>query len=429
MNGRFLFAMAVAAGSLAAQSVTSEVNKELPSWLRIGGEYRARFEGFLDRGFDAGADDGYFLNRLRINVRIQPVSWMKFVFQGQDSRAFFNQKVPDAAPYANPMDLRLGYVEFGDTDHNPVSVRAGRQELNFGDQRLLGSTPWTNVARSFDAVRLTLRHEGYRLDVFASSVVNPSPTAFDRPQAGNDLHGLYGGIEKLVPDAVIEPYVLWRLAPRQLAESGVTANLDSKTAGVRWVGKIRGAMDYGIEMADQTGALGPDRVRAWAGHWVTGYTLPGHAWRPRFSVEYNYASGDRNPHDGYRGTFDQLYPTGHDKYGVTDQVGWRNIRDFRLGWDAKPARRLTAWTNYHNWWLASARDALYTASGAVLVPKTDGSAGTHVGQEIDLQGMYAISDQMQAGVGIGHIFPGEFLDHTTPGKSYTYPYVMLNYSF
>ena len=59
----------------------------------------------------------------------------------------------------------------------------------------------------------------------------------------------------------------------------------------------------------------------------------------------------------------------------------------------------------------------------------DGSAGTRVGQEIDLQGAYALSRQIQVTAGMGHIFPGEFLKGTTPGKGYTYPFVMLNYTF
>lgn len=406
---RFLVVAAFAARIVCAQTV-----------LQIGVEERARWEGVWDRNFTEGQTDGYFLNRFRINLTVKPASWIKFVLQGQDSRVYFNQLIPDAAPYFNPLDLRLGYVELGDVERRPISLRAGRQELTFGDQRLIGASPWSNVARTFDAVRVTLRHDGYRLDVFASSVVNPSPSAFDKPQAGNNLHGLYGGIEKLVPGAVIEPYLLWRIAP----------NLDSKTTGVRWVGKAPRGIDYGVEIAAQTGRSADDRVRAWAGHWVTGYTLPVSSWKPRLSVEYNYATGDHDPHDGRAGTFDQLYATGHDKMGVTDQVGWRNIRNLRVGFDAKPVAKLTCWVNYHNWWLADAHDALYSATGSVAVAAaaTTGS-GLHAGQELDAQGSYAWSKHAQAGVGMGHIFPGEFLRRATPGRSYTYPYASLLFTF
>ena len=59
---------------------------------------------------------------------------------------------------------------------------------------------------------------------------------------------------------------------------------------------------------------------------------------PCVSGEYNYASGDADPTDGTRGTFDQLYPTPHDKYGLADQVGWRNIHHVRAGVELTPVQ-------------------------------------------------------------------------------------------
>ena len=112
------------------------------------------------------------------------------------------------------------------------------------------------------------------------------------------------------------------------AERGDTGPLSLVTMGERWVGKLPAAFDYGAEMAYQTGSQGSDDISAWAGHWVVGNTLGG-KWKVRIAEEYNFASGDANPADGKRTTFDQLYPTGHDKMGPADQLGWRNIHDVR----------------------------------------------------------------------------------------------------
>jgi hypothetical protein len=221
--------------------------------------------------------------------------------------------------------------------------------------------------------------------------------------------------------------VLWRIAPQQVAENGIRGTLDFKTVGLRWVGKAE-PIDYGTEMAVQVGTLGQDRVRAWAGHWTAGYTLPVMKWVPRFSIEYNYATGDKNPHDSVRGTLDVLYPSPHDQYGLCDQVGWRNIHDLRLGWDFKPAVKISLVTNYHNWWLASPRDALYSPIGLPVVKRVDGPAGRHVGQEADFQINYVTTPQISIAGGIGHIFPGEFLKKATAGAAYTFPFMMLTYT-
>jgi hypothetical protein len=408
-----------------------ELNKELPQWLRFSGEYRTRLEGFTGGGYRDGNDDAWLLSRIRLNMKIQPVNWLKFQFQAQDARVFWKNQKPAAPPYQDTMDLRLAFLEIGDPEKGTIALRAGRQELLFGEQRLVGNVNWLNTARAFDAVRLRLRHGGYRVDAFASTVVQQVDGEFDRPfrTKADNFHGLYGGIEKLVPNAVIEPYLLWRVTRNLVSEAGRPGNRDFKTVGFRWVGKLPMSLDYGTEMAVQTGSLGPDDIGAWAGHWVLGYTLGGKRIRPRILAEYNFASGDSNPRDGKRGTFDQLYPTGHDKIGLADQVGWRNIHDLRGAVEVKPHARWLITPSYHSFWLASASDALFAANGLAVARVANGSAGRRVGQEADISTMYTMNKQVQVGAGFAHLFPGTFLKKATPGHGYNFPYLMLNYVF
>jgi hypothetical protein len=141
--------------------------------------------------------------------------------------------------------------------------------------------------------------------------------------------------------------------------------------------------------------------------------------------EYNYASGDETAGDGIRGTFDQLYPTAHDKYGLADQVGWKNIHHVRTGFELRPQSKLLLSGSYHSYWLASVRDALYSASGGVLARGAADASDRHVGQELDLQASYAPSARVQVTGGYAHLFPGAFLKAATPGKAYNFPYVMV----
>jgi hypothetical protein len=428
-----LIALALSAGSLLAQSVGTfspldEVNKELPVWLRFSGEERLRLEGFGGGGFQPNNNDGYLLQRVRFNMKLLPASWLRFQFQTQDARVFFKNQKPYAPPYQDTWDLRLAFVEIGDSEKGS-GLRVGRQELSYGDERLVGPTPWLNVARSFDAARATFRHDKFRLDIFASAVVVLKDGEVGQVQPGNNLHGIYGGIANVIPNSAIEPYVFWRLSPRLKTETGGIGNLDSKTGGVRWVGKLPAGFDYGVEMAIQRGAVGTDLVHAWAGHWIVGHTWASTAAKPRGIVEYNYASGDANAKDGRRGTFDQLYPTGHDKYGLADQVGWKNIHHLRAGVELKPSTKWSASAKYSSYWLADPHDALYSASSAVVAVRANGTAGRFVGQELDATTAYAVSKQVQVGGGIGHLFPGEFLKKATAGAGYTFPYLMAGYAF
>jgi hypothetical protein len=235
-------------------------------------------EAVTGNGFRRGSDAARLLSRLRINMSVRATDWLKFQFQGQDARAFGQIPKPLAPPFQETTALRVAYVEAGDSEKKMLGLRIGRHEFLPGDQRLVGNTNWQNVPRIFDAVRLTIRRNGYRIDSFASNVVQPVNGEFDRPfrHKADNFHGNYGGLEKLVPNAVVEPHVFWRVTRGLLTEFSRPGNRDFKAIGVRWSGRLTSNTDYGVEMAGQRGTLGTDRISAWAGHWLLGYSL----WPP-----------------------------------------------------------------------------------------------------------------------------------------------------
>jgi hypothetical protein len=408
--------------------VFNRANEVMPSWLRVRGEFRERIEGFSNAGFIDGRDDVYALSRFRFNVAVTAAKHLAFQVNLQDARVAKKDVGPTTAPFRGPFDLRTAFADVGDAKA-PVALRLGRQEIAFGEQRLLGSLPWVNTGRSWDAARVILRSSMFQVDVFGASLVRSLPTDFDRSGNGNRLAGAYATSTRLLPKATVEPYVFWRRDVNLMSELGAPGTLSQTTIGTRVAGQLPARLDYGVEMAVQRGGLGEDSVSAWAGHWQIRSALPGWA-SPRLTSEYNFATGDDRPTDGVRQTFDQLYPTGHDKLGLSDQVGWRNIHHLREGIEITPFRATPISLNYHSWWLASRTDGLYAASGALLVPRVAaGAMSTHVGQEIDLQVSRAITPQLQLTAGYAHIFTGAFLKQATPGASYSHPYVMVTYVF
>lgn len=404
---------------------TAFANVDLPGWMRIGVEHRGRLEGFTGSGFAADREDLYWLNRFRVTARFAMKPWLSAAVQAQDARVEGRNGAVTGALFRDQFDLRLAHVDVGNFDKSRIALRGGRQELVFGDQRLVGHANWLNTARSFDAVRAVLRHKKMRIDGFAASVVTSRIDGFNESGGGNLFYGADAPIAVLPRAGLVEPYELVRTSKNLRTEAGAPGDLRSSTTGVRLVGKFSPGTDYNVEMAVQRGSLGSDDISAWAGHWATGRTMAVGRMSYRAFGEYNYASGDETPGDTTRGTFDQLYPTGHDKYGLADQVGWKNIHHLRTGLEFRPQPRLAIGAGYHSFWLASARDALYSAGGAVLARIPAGAADRHVGQELDAQFTFTPSARVQVTGGYAHLFTGAFLKAATPGKSYSAPYVMV----
>jgi hypothetical protein len=399
----------------------------LPKWLTFGGEIRGRAEMLAGAGFVPDNGDGYYLHRLRLNAALEPQPWLRFFLQVQDAQAPAHRH-PAPSTVVNTLDLRQGYVLLGRLDSRHWEARIGRQEILFGEERLIGSGAWGNVARSFDAVRLTLLALGLRLDAFSGSVVTPVNARFDRPHFNNKIHGVYLSSERWVRQAAVQPYWFFKTNSRVRDEGGLWGPLRVHTFGLRWVGKLPRRWDYNVETAFQTGRQGRDDHRAWAGHWQAGYTAGVGSRAPKILFEYNHASGDRRPGDGKRGTFDQLYPTNHFYFGTADQVGWRNVHNVMTGAEWRLSKKMRLRTDYHSFWLASRQDALYADGGAAIV-RNPLASSSHIGQEFDCWFLYRIHDRLQLGAGLGRLRPGRFLKDSTRGAPFTYPYIQWQYSF
>ena len=148
---------------------------------------------------------------------------------------------------------------------------------------------------------------------------------------------------------------------------------------------------------------------------------------PRVFAQYDYASGDKSPTDGRHGTFDTMYPTAHDRFGISDQFGWQNIVAGRAGLTIEPRHRWSVTGQFLDFWLASATDAAYNTSGGAIVRDATGKSGTHLGREVDVYTWYELNRHVNVGVGVGHFMGGEFLERTTTGPNYNYPYFAINF--
>jgi hypothetical protein len=407
----------------------AKLDEHLPKWLHIGGEYRDRLEGPTDIGFTT-TNDFYLLDRLRVKVAIQPKEWLKFYGEVQDSRIFFNHHIANANPYEDIWTLWQAYAQTGSSTSGWGDALAGRQVLRFGDERVIGPSEWVNVGRTFDVVRVDVHHPGYEVSFFASSVVPGSNTFLHRAIPGNNFFGVYGSFKNIVPKGTFEPYVLWRVAPPNpgLSEEVGHGHLNEVTIGLHWKGTLPANFDYDTEFDGQRGSLGTYSISAWAGYASVGRTFSNVTAAPRVFIEGNYASGTKNPAGRDWNTFDQLYPSNHDKYGFTDQVGRRNLAQFRVGVEENVTKKWILKQAFEGFWLATSHDNFYASSGAIAVPAHPG-ASRHIGNELDLIAEYQLNKGLSFGFGYARLFAGQFLKTTTQGHDYSYPYAYLEYNF
>jgi hypothetical protein len=408
---------------VALPSLAQEVTKPLfPSWFKAGVEFRGRFEGTNSTNFAQDSGDHYYLHRVRLDLAIRPAPGLSFIFQPQHTEAP-GFKPPVAANVEDHFDFHQAFAEYvrGPKDGAQYGIRAGRQEINFGAQRLIGSANWGNTSRANDAIRLFREDASTRIDLFASTVVQTQQYKLDRFKTDVHLEGLHVAWKKLLEGGLLETYLFRKVAYREAGE-GRTGRTDIYTPGFRAIGKLPGRFDYNIEVAAQAGQVGTSPHRAWAGYWEFGYRTGDSARAPRLLAGYSQASGDRNPNDGRTHTFDQLYPTNHAFYGWANRTSWRNMHEALLGIDLRPVKGMLINLQYHSLWLSSTQDSFYNFNGRPVI-RNPRATSNHLYQEADLNLVWDIHKHFQAIIGYTHVFPGAYMDQSSAAVHTVVPYL------
>jgi hypothetical protein len=403
-------------------------------------------------------DGNWFQNRFRIGVTVQPTDWFTFYAQGQSSLEMNGNRgtIPgaNAAEGDDYFNLRQAYLEFANYDVCPFGLKIGRQELSYGDERLVGSFDWNNLGRTFDAAKVHYQGEHFWIDAFTSTPAVVYEGRFDTSDLfnGNDnerelvFSGLYFSTDKPA-FGTVDLYAFMLDQQNGVASNAegllnptvTTGNINDRsdfvTLGSRIYGdpqKLRG-WEYQGEYAYQVGTLRGEALSAFAAHTGVGYNFLDVGWTPRIFVEYNYASGDRNAADGHINTFQNLFPTNHKFYGIMDTVSWQNTDNLGVSLRASPIRSLTAQVDYHAYWLATTNDAWYRANGFTQVRPLSAAAGkdisNYTGSEIDLLLTWQATKNVQFQAGYSHFFAGAYLKETGAYNDANFAYLQTQITF
>lgn len=394
---------------------------ELKDKLKVNVEMRYRLEArdnydFSDRA-DTGATatDTFHLLRTRLMLDAKVSESLRAFAQLQDARIWDSTTANRfSTGFRDEFDVRQAYVDLKIKEiAEALTLRAGRQELAYGDQRLVGGFNWSNVAQTFDAVKLIYADKNFTLDGWLGEKVpidrGNSNNWYDDNEGFHGAYATYKGIDKHLLDL----YYLYRNTsePVTMGPNG-TRKLNESTIGFRIKGEKINNFDYTWESAYQFGEFGSQDVNAYALIALAGYTFSELPWSPRLGLQWNFATGDEDSTDNERNTFDNLWPTNHLHYGYIDFVSLQNINAYNLKLNLKPAKKLSLQGDYWLFYLDETTDAAYNAGRGTLRAASQRAGSGYLGSEIDAVIKYNWNKNVQLEGGYSHFFAGTFLART-----------------
>jgi hypothetical protein len=386
--------------SLATALAASPAFAQESEGLDVSGTVRLRYEAIANQpraGFNAHDDLVNLRTTLLARYRTGPVS---LVAELWDSRVYGEEPgTPVSTNEVNALELVQAYAaaDLGLGNGAKLNLRAGRFMLNIGSRRLVAADDYRNTTNGYTGVQASLTaNSGISATLIYvppqqrrpddPAAVRRNATAFDHE--GFDLV-LWGGTAaktKAIGPLTAE-LSFYHLGERD-TPGRPTRDRSLNTYGGRILrDPAAGKADIEIEAFYQSGNISASTasnaaqlpVSAWFVHGDVGYTFAG-AWKPRLSLEYDRASGDRA--GGRYGRFDTLFGMRRADLapsGLYNAVGRANISTPGIRIEAVPSKRLDLFASYHALWLAEPTDSFSTTG----VRDSSGRSGGFAGHQFD----------------------------------------------
>jgi hypothetical protein len=435
-----VFAAAITA-AVAVPAIAADVD--------LSGQYRARGEYVGNPSFVQADGTNSVGQRVRLTADAQATDDTSVKITIQDTRTWGTNDLSALsgtvaggpgltnASGGNNLDLHESFVNINNVLGTPLALKVGRQELNYGDQRLIGSFGWHNNGRSFDAIKLTYKSDAANVDLFDAKI-NDNTTG----DTDQDLLGAYVTVNT-IPNNSLDLYVLHltdgSTAPIVINNQGALTPDERQsltTLGARLKGNFD-AVDYTGELAYQTGTLNTATtdydIKGLAYAVKGGYTLPS-PQKIRLGAEYVYASGDDSTTDTELSTFSNLFPTNHGHMGFMDQQGWRNVSAWSVNAKASGlVENLELFAQYWSFSQAEQLDNWYKAGNWMNAGTTTGSSTRDgLGSELDITAKYKLNASTSVYAGISRYFAGDVIDDingATPTEDRDWAFLQLTTNF
>jgi len=154
---------------LTAQIAFSQV------W-KFGSQIRYRYEA-VDKDFsDETSLNSFGAQRTRFNAKYTQDDLSLFI-QIQDMRNYGSEISTLDDGSADNLDLHQGYITY--SGFGSYTMKMGRFEQPFGNQRIMGAVGWHNIGRSFDGFVFSQKLGGHSIDYFTLNLNETYPDGLD----------------------------------------------------------------------------------------------------------------------------------------------------------------------------------------------------------------------------------------------------------
>lgn len=391
------------------------LNEEKNFYLSFGGEARYEYVDFNneDWGRLGIGRNNFLLQRYDLHADIHLGRTFRVFAQLrsalQDGRINGPRGIDE--DQLNVQNLFLD-VNLWQKEDKKITIRAGRQELDYGSGRLISVREGPNARLYFTGGKIMYNSSRLSVDAFAMMADTINTGVFDNKMSKQlNLWGAYSKII-LPKSGNLDLYYLGIRRDESLFEEGAAPER-RHTIGTRFW-KYGGGFIYNLEAAYQFGSFGSGNINAWTGSVDIGYMFENIKFKPTVNLRNDYISGDKNQGNGNLQTFNPLYPKG-GYFGFSPQVGPVNLIDIHPYATMDLLSNLKMQVDVVLNWRYSTQDGVYRPSG-MLNLRGSASDEKYIGTAYLANFTYSVNQYISVVSGIQYFKTGAFINDIIPNS-------------
>lgn len=389
--------------------------------ISFGGELREQFQLYNNINFGdvppnySDTNSHQLWHRFMVHSNIELGNHFRFFIQLNSTLRFLNDNpiVPEIDE--NQLSLHQAFAEFKLTRWN---FRLGRQELYYGNHRLITVREGPNTRQAFDGLVVKHKFKNGVIDFFAVSKVVSKQYVFDDESMHDGLYGIYGtqyfSNHKLGLDYYLVDFQ--SKARKYNYQSGFE---DRQTGGIRLFSNLK-TINFELEGGYQTGKFNDLTIDAYCALADINVTvLPSKKGVIGFAA--SVASGDQDPTDKKLNTYNLLYAK--PAYGLAVPIGATNIISFCPYIKINPIQKLNVLAQVFFMARNSTQDGTYSPGMIENRPKARALFATDkktLGQFYVLETNYQQTKNVSFAFDASYFDAGSYPKATGKGNDVTY---------
>lgn len=293
------------------------------NYISFGGELREQFQIYYNLNFGdvppsyQDTSPNQLWHRFMVHTNIELGNHLRFFIQFNNTLRFLNDN--PVIPEIDENQLSL-HQAFGEKKLDKWKFRLGRQELLYGNSRLITVREGPNTRLTFDGVVIKRTINNGEIDLLAVSKVMSKQNMFDDESLKEGLIGIYG-THYFSNYKIGLDYFAMNFQSKSRAYNYRTGFENRQTYGARIFSKLK-KINFELEGAYQSGTF--DNLTIEAYNVLVDVSI---VVLPRkngiIGLAVNAASGDKDSGDNKLNTYNLLYAK--PAYGLAIPIGATNM--------------------------------------------------------------------------------------------------------